>query len=426
MLIDSTASTTSWRYFHQDQVGSIDVVTDQTGAVVERLSYDAFGRRRNTNGTDSASFIQALDSYGYTDQEEMDNIGLVNMNGRVYDPTIGRFMSADPTISRPFDLQSHNRYAYVSNQPFISIDPTGFKKTDPATNPDSVMITIGQATQGPCLSCDWFVISGSIPTNSSGGSSGAALGATGTLTAGGAGGTTGSLDGSGPNLNDGDSSAGAIQIASSTGTTIVPDGTTTALPPSDTPVIVPAASPPSVSDTSASSGGSSSGGATKYLNVGLLTNDHDYGLPFDFCAFSDPACTFSNVYAAMTYVPYLTAPGDRPVQDGQESYVAPFGHVTTLLYPDINGLTNFTQPDHTLCCGIVNMQVQPGMVTTVNGLVPGLTVQINGSGTNTNLGLSYLNSLASPFYWGLTVGRQQGVYQSMFGGQPIGLPQPIF
>jgi RHS repeat-associated protein len=126
MLIDSTASTTSWRYFHQDQVGSIDVVTDQTGAVVERLSYDAFGRRRNTNGTDSASFIQALDSYGYTDQEEMDNIGLINMNGRVYDPTIARFMSADPTISRPFDLQSHNRYSYVSNRPFTSIDPTGF------------------------------------------------------------------------------------------------------------------------------------------------------------------------------------------------------------------------------------------------------------------------------------------------------------
>jgi RHS repeat-associated protein len=134
MLIDSSAATTSWRYFHQDQVGSIDVVTDQTGSIVERLSYDAFGRRRNTNGTDSATFILAQDSYGYTDQEELDSIGLVNMNGRVYDPTIARFMSSDPTIARPFDLQSHNRYSYVSNRPFVSIDPTGFEWTETAND----------------------------------------------------------------------------------------------------------------------------------------------------------------------------------------------------------------------------------------------------------------------------------------------------
>jgi hypothetical protein len=48
------------------------------------------------------------------------------MNGRIYDPTIGRFMSADPFIQAPYELQSHNRYAYVMNNPLLYTDPSGF------------------------------------------------------------------------------------------------------------------------------------------------------------------------------------------------------------------------------------------------------------------------------------------------------------
>jgi hypothetical protein len=48
------------------------------------------------------------------------------MNGRVYDPLIGRFMSADPYIQAPDDLQSHNRYAYVMNNPLNLDDPSGY------------------------------------------------------------------------------------------------------------------------------------------------------------------------------------------------------------------------------------------------------------------------------------------------------------
>ena len=47
------------------------------------------------------------------------------MNGRVYDPTLARFMSADPLISRPDDTQSYNRYSYVSNRPMFYADPSG-------------------------------------------------------------------------------------------------------------------------------------------------------------------------------------------------------------------------------------------------------------------------------------------------------------
>jgi hypothetical protein len=48
------------------------------------------------------------------------------MNGRIYDPTIGRFMSADPFIQAPYELQSHNRYAYVMNNPLLYTDPSGY------------------------------------------------------------------------------------------------------------------------------------------------------------------------------------------------------------------------------------------------------------------------------------------------------------
>ena len=48
------------------------------------------------------------------------------MNGRIYDPLLGRFLSADPFIIDAFDLQSFNRYSYVRNNPLSKIDPSGF------------------------------------------------------------------------------------------------------------------------------------------------------------------------------------------------------------------------------------------------------------------------------------------------------------
>lgn len=126
MLVDSSAGTGSWRYFHQDQLSTVEAVTDQTGALVERLSYDAWGKRRNLDGTDSATNMVAIDKRGYTDQEELDSIGLVDMNARIYDPAIARFVSPDPTIQQVYNQQSHNRYAYVLNRPLRLVDPTGF------------------------------------------------------------------------------------------------------------------------------------------------------------------------------------------------------------------------------------------------------------------------------------------------------------
>jgi RHS repeat-associated protein len=56
----------------------------------------------------------------------MDEVGVIHMNGRIYDPLIGRFLSADPFIQAIDNLQSHNRYAYVMNNPLAYTDPSGY------------------------------------------------------------------------------------------------------------------------------------------------------------------------------------------------------------------------------------------------------------------------------------------------------------
>jgi RHS repeat-associated protein len=121
---DATVST---RYFTQDHLGSIAVITDENANVLERLSYDAWGKRRFPNGTDDpADSITSQTSRGFTGQEELADVGLVHLNGRVYDPLVGRMMSADPFVPDPMNGQAWNRYSYVINNPLSITDPNGY------------------------------------------------------------------------------------------------------------------------------------------------------------------------------------------------------------------------------------------------------------------------------------------------------------
>ncbi|WP_315766701.1 MULTISPECIES: RHS repeat-associated core domain-containing protein [unclassified Bradyrhizobium] len=128
MRVTQTASETlTTRYFHTDHLGSISVLTDENGIVQERLSYDAWGRRRNPNGTDDvAGSITSQTTRGFTGEEELSTGGLVHLNGRVYDPLLARFTSADPTVTDPTNSQGWNRYSYVGNDPLVFTDPSGF------------------------------------------------------------------------------------------------------------------------------------------------------------------------------------------------------------------------------------------------------------------------------------------------------------
>lgn len=108
------------RFFHTDHLGSIAVVTNETGAVVARFSYDPFGNRTTVSGDATVTH------HGFTGHELMEEVGLINMNGRIYDPALARFMSADPNIQAPGNGQNFNRYSYVFNNPLSYTDPTGY------------------------------------------------------------------------------------------------------------------------------------------------------------------------------------------------------------------------------------------------------------------------------------------------------------
>ena len=122
-------------YLHRDHLGSVDTITDGAGSPIVRLSYDAFGKRRGEawSGTPTSADMTDIGNTtrrGFTFHEHLDNIGIVHMNGRAYDPTIGRFLSADPFVTQPFDSQGFNRYSYVNNNPLSLVDPSGFTAED--------------------------------------------------------------------------------------------------------------------------------------------------------------------------------------------------------------------------------------------------------------------------------------------------------
>jgi len=121
---DGTQQT---RYLHTDHLGSIDAITEETGAVVERMSFAAFGSRRNADWSDPVSVLAGFETHhGFTGQEQLDDVGLIHMNGRLYDPQLGRFLSPDPQIQYPDQTQSFNRYTYVNNNPVSLTDPSGY------------------------------------------------------------------------------------------------------------------------------------------------------------------------------------------------------------------------------------------------------------------------------------------------------------
>ena len=128
--ITSNANVTSeqTQYFHRDSLGSTSVITDQSGAVVERLAYEPFGKRRQATGPrDPGNTISGNQGQrGFTNHEHMDELGLINMNGRVYDPMTARFISADPMVEAPMNSQSYNRYSYIVNSPLNATDPSGY------------------------------------------------------------------------------------------------------------------------------------------------------------------------------------------------------------------------------------------------------------------------------------------------------------
>ena len=137
-------------YFtYKDHLGSIVTLTDESGNVAYEQSFDAWGRYRNPydwtfndipesptwlrgyTGHCLSRSIFSMFSYEIENSskitigEHLPHFDLVNMNGRIYDPILGRMLSPDRFVPDPLSTQGYNRYAYVLNNPLRYSDPSG-------------------------------------------------------------------------------------------------------------------------------------------------------------------------------------------------------------------------------------------------------------------------------------------------------------
>ncbi len=111
-------------YTHTDHLGSITEITDNTGVLLQRIQYNAWGNREllvSYTGNNAFLFDR-----GYTGHEHIDQFNLINMNGRLYDPVLGRMLSPDPIVQNPANSQNFNRYSYCLNNPMMFTDPSGY------------------------------------------------------------------------------------------------------------------------------------------------------------------------------------------------------------------------------------------------------------------------------------------------------------
>jgi len=137
--LKSDGETQNYYYLHRDYLGSIVAISDQEGKIIEKRLFDAWGQIANykdnlgnTMPIDGRMFIDR----GYTGHEMILpntgqlGFGLVNMNGRLYDPKLHRFLMPDQHIQNPYNTQNYNRYTYVLNNPLRYIDPSGEEGVD--------------------------------------------------------------------------------------------------------------------------------------------------------------------------------------------------------------------------------------------------------------------------------------------------------
>jgi RHS repeat-associated protein len=130
-----SVSGTQTTYVTADHLGSGNLFLNSAGTVQIKESYRAYGRRRTADWSQALpatssdyTTIASTTRRGYTDalHEFLDNVSLIHMNGRVYDPVSGRFLSPDPVVTQIGDSQRGNPYSYVENRPLTLTDPSGF------------------------------------------------------------------------------------------------------------------------------------------------------------------------------------------------------------------------------------------------------------------------------------------------------------
>lgn len=128
-----TETTGSYKFLHKDYLGSILAVSDENGDALEQRHYDAWGNFTHLKIGAGAMITDKniidntalLIDRGYTSHEHFAEVGIIHMNGRLYDPLLRRFLNADENIQDPTNTQNYNKYGYVLNNPLLYSDPSG-------------------------------------------------------------------------------------------------------------------------------------------------------------------------------------------------------------------------------------------------------------------------------------------------------------
>ena len=112
--------TATYRFYKADTdlLGSVTSVVKGDGTPVFCAGYDEWGLQDVSQN--DLGLIR-----GYTGHEMLPELNLVNMNGRMYDPVLARFLSPDDYVQLPSSAQGFNRYAYCMNNPLKYVDPSG-------------------------------------------------------------------------------------------------------------------------------------------------------------------------------------------------------------------------------------------------------------------------------------------------------------
>ena len=125
-ILISDGEASKLYYLHRDYLGSIVMLTDENGNIAERRHFDPWGQVVKVEDG-SGKVLQGLTllDRGFTGHEHLQTVGLINMNARLYDPVLHRFLQPDNYVQDPFNTQNFNRYGYCLNNPLLYTDQNG-------------------------------------------------------------------------------------------------------------------------------------------------------------------------------------------------------------------------------------------------------------------------------------------------------------
>lgn len=119
-----------------DALGSVVATRNATSGALNGMAFNPWGERVMASnygdivdGTQLTPFLSVLNvptTRGFTGHEMVDSMGLIHMNGRIYDARLGRFLQADIQVDGVLSTQGYNRYSYGQNNPLSGTDPSGY------------------------------------------------------------------------------------------------------------------------------------------------------------------------------------------------------------------------------------------------------------------------------------------------------------